>query len=134
MLKELRSRHEVSCWRSEAQRALQVGLVEVIVDVGFPVMLFFRDGRRRKLSNCIVDEAEMLETMDGWEARDIVVGHDNRVTLPQTLHRISVKRDRMSLADGLTCRIGMHCPGAARLLLDVVARVALQAKSLLLLG
>lgn len=118
----------------DAERKLQLSLVEVVIDVGFPVMLFFRDGSRKKFFHCIIDEKAMFETMLDWQAKDIVVGHDNRVTLPQTLHRISVKRDRMSAADGLTCRVGMHCPGAAALLRDVVARVAVEQKSLLLLG
>jgi hypothetical protein len=118
----------------DADHSVMAALVEVIIDVGFPVALFFRDGRRKKLWDCVIDERDMADLVAVWEERGIVVGHDNRITLPAALHRISVKRDRMSEIDGLTCRVGMHCPGAASLLRDVVGRVAYEKKSLLLIG
>jgi stage III sporulation protein SpoIIIAA len=113
---------------------LRLHLVEVIIDAGDPVVLYLRDGMRIKLRECIIEEDELEEAVADWSNRDMVIGHDNRLALEQTLHRISVKRGRLSDVAGLTCRIGKHCPGAASLLRDVVGHVALGGKSVLLLG
>ncbi len=51
------------------------------------------------------------------------------------LHRISAKYDRTGkVIDGVTYRVGKHVPGAAGLLVDVLAAVANGGRSLLLLG
>jgi stage III sporulation protein SpoIIIAA len=113
---------------------LRLHLVEVIIDAGDPVVLYLRDGMRIKLRECIIEEDELEEVVADWSNRDMVIGHDNRLALEQTLHRVSVKRGRLSDVVGLTCRIGKHCPGAASLLRDVVGHVALGGKSVLLLG
>lgn len=81
-------------------------LVEVIIDIGEPVQLVYRKGSNERLIDCVVDATAMQSTMDRWRAAKISVGRDNRVALAQTLHRISVKRDRNGDVDGLTCRVG----------------------------
>lgn len=112
---------------------LRERLVEVIIDIGEPVQMVFREGSSVRLGSCVVDEAAMQSTMNRWKAQKIEIGRDNRVALSSTLHRLSVKRDRNGGVDGLTCRVGKHCPGSAQLILDVIDRVA-KGESLLLLG
>jgi stage III sporulation protein SpoIIIAA len=121
----LRERHDLAAMRHT--------LAELIVDAGFPVDLYHRDGRRERLHDCVVDKDELNELVGEWRDANMV-GVDNRVTIEDSLHRISVKIDRLGDVDGLTCRIGKHMPGAAALLRDVVARVAHKGASLLLLG
>ena len=66
-------------------------------------------------------------------------GSDNRMGLPNTLHRISAIRDRVGGICGLTYRVGRHLPGVGRLLMDVLLRMKTsleegRPQSLLLLG
>jgi stage III sporulation protein SpoIIIAA len=112
---------------------LQHSLAEMIVDAGFPTDLYYRDGRRERLDEHVVAKQELNDLADAWREQNMI-GVDNRVTIEDSLHRISVKIDRMGRVDGLTVRVGKHMPGAAALLRDVVAQVALKGKSLLLLG
>lgn len=122
---QLRERHDLA--------AMRHSLAELIVDAGFPVDLYYRDGRRERLHDCVVGKDELNALVGEWRDANMV-GVDNRVTIEDSLHRISVKIDRLGDVDGLTCRVGKHMPGAAALLRDVVARVAHKGASLLLLG
>lgn len=121
--------------QARVDAALVDQLVEVIVDIGERARLLLRDGTMLELADCVVSAGELQRTIDEeWRAQRIVLGPDQRAALAGTLHRISVKRDRLGLPDGLTCRVGRHVPGAAAALRDVVARVVRDGASLLLLG
>jgi stage III sporulation protein SpoIIIAA len=66
-------------------------------------------------------------------------GSDNRMGLPNSLHRISAIRDRRGGICGLTYRLGRHLPGVGRLVMDVLLRMKAtleggRPESLLLLG
>jgi stage III sporulation protein SpoIIIAA len=125
LAERLRERHDLAILRHS--------LAELIVDAGFAVDLYHRDGRRERLHDCVVGKDELNALVGEWRDANMV-GIDNRVTIEDSLHRISVKIDRLGDVDGLTCRVGKHMPGAAALLRDVVARVARKGASLLLLG
>lgn len=112
--------------------ALPATLAVLLCDAGEPVELHHRDGRRERLPDCVVSKLELNELVAEWRIKGMI-GVDNRVTVGDSLHRVSARFDGRGNADGLTCRVGRHMPGAVALLRDVVARVALGA-SLLLLG
>ena len=66
-------------------------------------------------------------------------GSDNRMGLPNSLHRISAIRNKTGGICGLTYRIGRHIPGVGRLILDILAYMKQsldhgRPQSLLLLG
>jgi stage III sporulation protein SpoIIIAA len=112
--------------------ALAATLAVLLCDAGEPVELHHRDGRRERLPDCVVSKHELNELVAEWRVKGMI-GVDNRVAVGDSLHRVSARFDGRGNADGLTCRVGRHMPGAVALLRDVVARVALGA-SLLLLG
>ncbi len=113
-----------------------VDITDITIDAECSPIVHKRDGSSMALSSeCVVTQAELVELVHGhWLARGIVVGPDHRATLPNVLHRLSVKIDRHDEVDGVTARVGRHCTGAAGVLLDLISRVAHENASLLLVG
>jgi stage III sporulation protein SpoIIIAA len=111
-------------------------LVEVVIDADVAPSIRKRDGTTHRFqSTDAVSQVDLVDLIEReWAARSITVGPDQRAPLPATLHRLSVKRDRLGRVDGLTARVGRHCSGAADALRDIISRVAHDKASVLLVG
>ena len=110
---------------------------------------------KTKDTQVVVTKEDIVNCVDRWNDEDIRVGADHRAVLSGTLHRLSLVstaelhlwheyvidgvctiqvRNRLDEPIGVTARVGKHCPGAAKLLQDVVDAVMHEKKSLLLVG
>lgn len=100
-------------------------LVEVVVDLGRPPVLWFSDGTNIQAQTEITETdiavclGALLNGEKQWTS-------DNRIGLSRTLHRISAIKNRVGKIVGLTYRIGRHIPGVAQMIRDCVASVGAQ--------
>ncbi|GAB4817299.1 hypothetical protein N2152v2_004345 [Parachlorella kessleri] len=105
--------------------------LEVVVDLGRPVVVRFDDGSEEDLEESLsvaealecLAEAKGKPLLGGSKATELFYG-DNRTGIPGSLHRISAMRGREKEVLGLTYRIGRHVSGVALLVLDILAALS----------
>ncbi|GAB4817298.1 hypothetical protein N2152v2_004344 [Parachlorella kessleri] len=106
--------------------------LEVVVDLGRPVVVRFDDGNEEDLEESLsvtealecLAEAKGKPGLGGSAGSSGLFYGDNRTGIPGTLHRISAMRGREKEVLGLTYRIGRHISGVARLVLDILAALS----------
>lgn len=83
------------------------GLEEIALDIGKPLAI--RVDGRHVLVDREVEERDLEFLVD----RAGQFREDNRLGIDRTLHRISAKRDRYNVLDGVTVRVARVVPGVA---------------------
>ena len=103
----------------------RLALLEVVLDLGRAPIARFADGDEQLVSDPLTydDVAAALAGVGD-------VGGDNRAGVNETLHRVSVIRNRAGSVVGLTARVGRAIEGSADLVLDLLR----SGRSVLLLG
>ena len=103
----------------------RLALLEVVLDLGRAPIARFADGDETLVSDALTydDIAAALAGVGD-------VGGDNRAGVNETLHRVSVIRNRAGAVVGLTARVGRAIEGSSDLVLDLLRGGA----SVLLLG
>lgn len=111
----------------EARARGQSELQEVVLDLGRPPEVRFRDSSRLvPLSDEPVSELDIQHVV----SRSSAFGDDNRAGIERTLHRIAAIRNRAGRIVGLSCRVGRAVFGTIDVIQDIVENRA----SVLLLG
>ena len=100
-------------------------LIEIVIDLG-----------RRPEARFTTGPEYLSQKVVSWQDLDYIIkrinnfSDDNRVGLERTLHRISCIRNRQSLINGLTCRVGRAIFGAINIIRDLLE----SEQSILILG
>jgi len=100
-------------------------LIEIVIDLG-----------RRPEARFTTGPEYLSQKIISWQDLDYTIkrisnfSNDNRVGLERTLHRISCIRNRQSLINGLTCRVGRAVFGAINIIRDLLE----SEQSILILG
>jgi stage III sporulation protein SpoIIIAA len=100
-------------------------LIEIVIDLG-----------RRPEARFTTGPEYLSQKIVSWQDLDYIIkrinnfSDDNRVGLERTLHRISCIRNRQSLINGLTCRVGRAIFGAINIIRDLLE----SEQSILILG
>ena len=100
-------------------------LIEIVIDLG-----------RRPEARFTTGPEYLSQKIVSWQDLDYTIkrisnfSDDNRVGLERTLHRISCIRNRQSLINGLTCRVGRAIFGAINIIRDLLE----SEQSILILG
>ena len=100
-------------------------LIEIVIDLG-----------RRPEARFTTGPEYLSQKIVSWQDLDYTIkrisnfNNDNRVGLERTLHRISCIRNRQSLINGLTCRVGRAIFGAINIIRDLLE----SEQSILILG
>jgi stage III sporulation protein SpoIIIAA len=100
-------------------------LIEIVMDLGRRPEARFTTGREY-LSQKIIS----WQDIDYTTKRISKFSNDNRAGIERTLHRISCIRNRQSLINGLTCRVGRAIFGTICLIRDLLE----SGQSILILG
>ena len=103
----------------------RLALLEVVLDLGRAPIARFADGDEQLVSDPLT-----YDDVDAALAGVGDVGGDNRAGVNETLHRVSVIRNRAGNVVGLTARVGRAIEGSADLVLDLLR----SGRSVLLLG
>lgn len=100
-------------------------LIEIVLDLGRRPEVHFITGHKY-LSQKVIS----YQDIDYIVKRISNFGNDNRAGIERTLHRISCIRNRQSLINGLSCRIGRAIFGAINMIRDLLE----SEQSILILG
>jgi stage III sporulation protein SpoIIIAA len=100
-------------------------LIEIVMDLGRRPEARFTTGREY-LSQKIIS----WQDIDSTTKRISKFSNDNRAGIERTLHRISCIRNRQSIINGLTCRVGRAIFGTISVIRDLLE----SGQSILILG
>ena len=100
-------------------------LIEIVMDLG-----------RRPEARFTTGSEYLSQKIVSWQDIDYVTkriskfSNENRAGIERTLHRISCMRNRQSIINGLTCRVGRAIFGSISLIRDLLE----SGQSILILG
>jgi stage III sporulation protein SpoIIIAA len=116
-------------------------LMELVLDLGRPLLLKFEDGSKRFGPDCTVATLNSVLQQFQNSTPTFHFSREGRAGLDRTLHRISAIRNASGEVIGLTIRVGKHVEGTAEILADLLQLMksdpkdnAQERQSILLLG
>ena len=90
-------------------------IIEIVIDLGRRPEVRFQNGPEY-LSKKVIS----WQDIDYTTKRISKFTNDNRAGIERTLHRISCIRNRQSIINGLTCRVGRSIFGAITIVRDLL--------------
>jgi stage III sporulation protein AA len=103
----------------------QLPLIEIVADEGRPLFLRF-DNKEEYDADIIVNIKEFILALKKKlnPTQELLFSSDNRIGIPQTLHRISCIKNKIHEIVGLTYRVGRHVSGTTHIISDILGSLA----------